>query len=194
MVLKTEDSLIHPFMKILQLYDNYTEDHSKNVAELAKKIAVYMRFEQDLVNKIYLAGLVHDIGKVIIPRSILNKSGHLTVREFEKIKKHPIWGYEILKESKRLSRVAEIVLYHHERWDGKGYPKGLSGKSIPLFSRIIAVADAWDAMTSARPYRRPLSFDEAVSELSNNKGEQFAPEVIEAFYHIIEEDRDGVLF
>ncbi|HLV09367.1 MAG TPA: HD-GYP domain-containing protein [Halanaerobiales bacterium] len=194
MVLKAKGSLIHSFMKILQLYDNYTGDHSKNVAELAKKIAVYMGLEQDLVNKVYLAGLVHDIGKVIIPRSILNKTGHLTACEFEKIKEHPGWGYEILKESKQLSSVAEIVLYHHERWDGEGYPEGLSGNSIPLFSRIIAVADAWDAMTSARPYRRPLSFDEAVSELLNNKGEQFAPEVIEVFYQIIKEDQDGVLF
>lgn len=125
--------------------------------------------------------MLHDIGKVAIDENILNKPGKLIDEEWEKIKRHPEIGYRILSSVNDMAEMSEYVLAHHERWDGKGYPKGLKGEEIPLKSRIIAIADAFDAMTSERAYRSALSKEIAVEELIKNAGIQFDPELVKIF-------------
>lgn len=174
------NSLI-PLNNLLAIHDNYTKKHNENVANLAKKIAIKMKLKREEIKKTYLTGLFHDLGKILISKSILNKKGRLNQTEFLEIKKHPRWGYNILKNSFELHEIAEYVLYHHERWDGAGYPAGLRKNEIPLISQIIAAADSWDAMTHDRSYRRALTRDAALLELKNKRGEQFSPVVIDSF-------------
>lgn len=173
--------LITSMINILEEYDKYTSGHSENVAELSAEIAAEMDLAQPKINDAYWAGMVHDIGKLLVPLEILNKEDALTKDEYEIIKNHPLWGYEALHKSESLRHIAEYVLYHHESWEGSGYPDGLKGKEIPLISQILAVADAWDAMTSKRAYRDPLSKQKALQEIRENKGTQFAPKVADAF-------------
>ena len=177
--------------KALEYYDIYTRGHSERVAALSERLAKKLGLSKDKVKKVYWAALVHDIGKIYVSHSVLNKPSRLTDEEYEQIKMHPVKGYEMLKESSTLSDLALIVLYHHERCDGSGYPKGLKCDQIPLESRIIAVVDAFDAMTSARAYREPMSIDQAIVELLKNAGTQFDPEVVRAFVGMIEEMRSN---
>jgi len=175
------NEVINSFTNLLEIYDYYTKGHNENVAKISLKIARKMDLSKDQRKKIYWAGLLHDIGKIIIPQHILNKKGKLTKKEYEIIKNHAKWGYQTLKKSEELSEIAEYILYHHERWDGTGYPEGLAGDAIPKISQILAVADAWDAMTSKRSYRDSLEISEALAELQNNSGTQFSPEIVKAF-------------
>ena len=140
----------------------------------------------------YWTGLGHDLGKILIPDAVLNKTSKLTHQEFDIIKQHPVWGYETLKNSKRLKNIAKLVLHHHERWDGKGYPSQLSGKNIPEISRIITIVDAWDAMCSKRSYRDPLDFESALREIKENAGKQFDPVFAEAFIKMMNENRGNI--
>lgn len=176
-------------IKIMEMYDLYTKGHSESVAELASVIAKEMNLSRKTIKNTYWAGLVHDIGKLLIPIEIINKAEKLTENELELIKKHPVWGNKALSDSKTLQPIAKYLLYHHERWDGKGYPEGLKGDQIPLISQILGVADAWDAMSSKRSYRDPLSFEKAFAEIKDNKGTQFSPIVVEAFIKIADDDR-----
>ena len=173
--------LILSIIRMLEIHDLYTRGHSEKVANLAKSIAKELDLSEKKVNDAYWAGMVHDIGKILIPDYILNKKSSLKDNEFEIIKKHSVWGYQTLSATEDLQNIARFVLFHHERWDGKGYPRGLKGDKIPLISRILAVADAWDAMTTDRAYREALSEKEAIKELKNNKGEQFDPQIVDAF-------------
>jgi PAS domain S-box-containing protein len=136
----------------------------------------------------YWAGMVHDIGKLLVPVNILNKKGRLSEEEYQLIKKHPVWGSQALADSAVLKHISKYILYHHERWDGRGYPEGIKSDEIPLVSQIIAVADAWDAMRSERSYRNPLTKKEALAEIKNNKGIQFSPEVADKFLKIVSKD------
>lgn len=174
---------------MLEIYDLYTRGHSENVAKIAEKIGQKMGLSQQEINNIYWAGLVHDIGKMLIPLEILNKEGSLTDSEYETIKEHPVMGSNALSSSKSLGRIAKVVRHHHERWDGRGYPDGIKKEEIPIQSQILAVADAWDAMRSKRTYRKPLSYQKALSEIKKNKGEQFAPEVADCFLEILAENK-----
>lgn len=176
-------------IKIMEMYDLYTKGHSENVAELASVIAKEMNLSKKIIKDSYWAGLVHDIGKLLIPIEIINKTEKLSENEFELIKKHPVWGNKALSDSKTLKPIAKHLLYHHERWDGKGYPEGLKGEQIPIISQILGVADAWDAMLSKRAYRDPLSFKKAVAEIKNNRGTQFSPKVVDAFLKIVTDNR-----
>lgn len=176
-------------IKMLEIHDSYTKGHSENVAMLSSKLAKKLNLSKSEQDEAYWAGLVHDIGKILIPDAILNKQTRLTEDEFEFIKKHPVWGYETLKSFENLSVIASDVLYHHESWDGKGYPNGLKQKEIPLISRIISIADSWDAMTSKRAYRKPLKFEDAIRELSSNAGKQFDPEFTEVFIKMMKQER-----
>jgi len=133
------------------------------------------------IEELKTVGLLHDIGKIAIEESILNKPAKLNYDEWEEIKRHPEIGYRILSTVNDLSEIAEYVLAHHERWDGKGYPKGLKGKEIPFVSRIITIADAFDAMTSERSYRTALSVEVVIEELQKNAGIQFDPELVSVF-------------
>lgn len=157
------------------------EQHSRRVSELCEMMGQALELPEDEIKELKTVGLLHDIGKIAINESILNKNGKLTPDEWEEMKKHPEIGYRILSTMNNLSEMAEYVLAHHERWDGKGYPKGLSGESIPLKSRIICIADAYDAMISERSYRRPLTSEEAIEELQKYSGTQFNKEYVDIF-------------
>ena len=173
------------------------EHHSRRVSELCQVMAEKRGMEKNDIKLLGVAGLMHDIGKIEIQEDLLNKPGNLTVEEYKEICRHSKIGHRILNTAPDMADIAEIVLSHHERWDGKGYPNGLSGESIPLFSRIIAIVDAFDAMTSDRSYRKAMSYEMAIEELRNNSGKQFDPDLITFFIdHMIglsPNERDGEL-
>ena len=155
--------------------------HAEKVSEISKIIGKMLNLPQDVINEIEIAGLMHDIGKIGIDDAVLNKEGELTEEEYIEIKRHPEGSYHILKAVDAYTKLADYVLSHHERWDGEGYPRGIKGKDIPLVSRIIAIADAFEAMTSTRPYRKTLSEAEALLEINKNAGTQFDPEIAHTF-------------
>lgn len=178
-------NIIISLTSLLEIHDKYTKNHSENVARISKEIAIRMGLSQEEINDIYFAGLVHDIGKTVIPHEILNKEERLTEKEFELIKKHSHNGYKALLGIESLESIAKIVLHHHERVDGKGYPCEISGNDIPLGSRILCVADAYDAMTNDRPYHKALSKKEAINELRRCKGSQFDIKVVRVLEKIL---------
>ena len=161
--------------------------HAEKVSEISKIIGKMLNLPQDVINEIEIAGLMHDIGKIGISDLVLNKEGALTEEEYTEIKRHPEGSYHILKAVDAYTKLADYVLSHHERWDGKGYPRGIKGKDIPLVSRIIAIADAFEAMTSTRPYRETLSEAEALLEINKNAGTQFDPEIAHKFVQMYDE-------
>ena len=185
-----QTEIIRAIVRILELHDTYTRGHSEHVANLSREIAKHMDFSSEEVKRIYWVGLVHDIGKILVPDPILNKPARLTEEEFSRIKMHTVWGYEVLRESEHIGDMALGVKYHHERFDGKGYPDGLSGETIPLVARIIAVADTWDAMVRDRAYRKALSPSAAREELEKNKGSQFDPRIVEVFVKVLGEQAE----
>lgn len=157
------------------------ERHSKRVSEVCQKIGKKMKLSDSEVKKLKVAGLLHDIGKIAIEENILNKPGKLTDQEYAEIKRHPDIGYRILSSSFDMADLAESAWLHHERWDGKGYPKGLLGEEIPLRARIISLADCYDAMSSGRPYKSAMSEDEIIREIKTGAGTQFDPELSRIF-------------
>ncbi|NUQ63669.1 MAG: HD domain-containing protein [Pirellulales bacterium] len=162
--------------------DPYTCGHSDRVARVAVRIAEELGFEGDAINTIYLSGLLHDIGKIGISDAVLRKPGKLTDPEYEHIKTHVEIGHRILVDLKKLDDVLPVVLYHHESWNGQGYPRQLPAEEIPLAARIVAVADSFDAMGSDRPYRKRMS-DERIDEiLQSGAGKQWDPQVVDAFF------------
>lgn len=162
--------------------------HAERVSELCKNIATTLGLSKDEVEKIKTAGLLHDIGKTGIDEKVLSKQGKLDVNEWLQIKRNPEIGYQLLKSSTEFSHISELILAHHERWDGKGYPKGLKGEEIPFESRVIAIADAYDAMTNARSYRSPLTSKVAIEELQKNAGTQFDAELVNIFVNKVIKD------
>ena len=174
--------LIRTLSYTLEAKDVYTKGHSMRVAEYTRIIASHMNFDEESLEKLHFAATLHDIGKIGIPDTVLNKPGKLTESEFNIIKMHTTIGADILKNIETIKYASDIARYHHERYDGKGYPDGLSGESIPLEARIVAIADTYDAMTSKRIYRRKiLSSDIIREEFAKNKGKQFDPELVELF-------------
>jgi len=155
--------------------------HSKKVAAICEMIAKEMDLDPEGVHQIRLAGLLHDIGKIIMGDSLLIRRGPLSETDWQEIRKHPETGYRILSAANEFAEIAPGVHEHHERWDGAGYPKGLCGEEISLAARIISVADAYDAMTSLRGYKKVLSKEEAKKELRDCSGTQFDPEVVNTF-------------
>ncbi len=165
---------------IIETRDLYTAGHQRRATDLARAIAQEMGLSEDQVDGIRMAGVIHDLGKICIPSEILSKPGEITDVEYNLIKSHPRAGYEILKEIDFQWPIAEIVLQHHERLDGSGYPYGLSGKDILLEARVIAVADVVEAMSSHRPYRAALGIEQAFEEITRNRGSLYDPEVVDA--------------
>ena len=165
--------------------DAYTSGHSIRVAKCAEAIATELGWDDEEVQNIKYIALLHDIGKIGIPDAILNKPYHLSVEEFNIVKKHPIIGREILKDIHMIDSVTDGALYHHERYDGNGYPFGLKGKEIPLCARIVGIADSYDAMTSNRVYRSKLKKEDVISEFERCKGTQFDPELTELFLKML---------
>lgn len=185
---KTLLNSIMQIVKIIDAKDSYTAGHSVRVAEYSEKIARKLRLnEYDVEVLINLANL-HDIGKVQIDLSVLNKPGKFDDADWVEMKKHPEVGYEIVKEIVFLKDQARAILYHHERINGKGYPSGIKGEEIPLFAKILAAADAYDAMTTDRPYRPALTQKEAMKELEMHAGKQFDRKISSAMIEIIKEE------
>jgi len=180
-----QQELVKLISKMLEMKDKYTKGHSERVARLSVLMAKKMGLADDDINKLYWASIVHDIGKMGIPDEILNKSTTLTEEEYEMIKKHPILAANLLEGFEHLKELSVIVKHHHERWDGNGYPDGLIGEKIPILSRIMALADAFDAMTSDRSYRKALSLDKTIKEIKTNAGKQFDPKIVEIFLEIV---------
>jgi putative nucleotidyltransferase with HDIG domain len=172
----------------VEMRDAYTAGHQQRVAVLAAAIANEMGLSADAIHGLRLASLVHDLGKIHIPAEILSRPGKLTSIEYELIKSHPQSGYEILKPITFPWPIAEIVLQHHERLDGSGYPKGLKGDAILLEARILAVADVVEAMTSHRPYRSALGLDAALQEIRQGSGTLYEAAAVEACLILM---RDG---
>ena len=137
--------------------------------------------DMEQIEKLHTIGMLHDIGKISIEREILEKPGPLTKDEYVHIQRHAELGYRIIGAMSEMVDIAEYILVHHERFDGSGYPRGLRGRQIPYYSRIVAVADAWDAMTSPRPYRDAMTIEQAAAELYANAGTQFDPRIVEVF-------------
>jgi putative nucleotidyltransferase with HDIG domain len=174
---------------ILEKRDPYTAGHQKRVTELASAIAEEIRLSPDKIEGLYIAGIIHDIGKINVPTEILSKPGRLSEIEFSLIKTHPQVGSDILKEMELPGGVSAIVLQHHERMDGSGYPYGLSGEAILLEARILAVTDVVEAMASHRPYRPALGLDKALEEITKNEGKLYDPEVVDASLKLFKEKR-----
>lgn len=178
---------INAIMEALDAKDSFTLGRSRRVTFLALKIINYFNLPMEEIGKLELAGLLHDIGMIGVPEDILNKTDALAPDEFEAIKKHVNHGVKILEDIKQLKDVIEIIKYHHERFDGSGYPYGLKGDEIPLNAKIIAIADAYDSMVSNRSYRAGLAHEEAIKRIESQSGRQFDPVVVQAFKAIIPE-------
>lgn len=170
--------------------DTYTNGHSLRVAEYSREIARRAGLSREMQNDIYMMGLLHDVGKIGVPDAIINKPAHLTEEEFAVIRNHPVMGARILKNIRDFPKLITGARWHHERYDGKGYPDGIAGEEIPLEARIIAIADAYDAMSSRRSYRDVLSQDVVRSEIEKGKGTQFDPEMTEIALGMIDEDTE----
>ena len=170
--------------------DTYTKGHSGRVAEYAREIARRAGYSSDKQEEIYMMGLLHDVGKIGVPDAVINKPGRLTDEEFEIIKTHPERGFKILQNIEEMPKLAIGAHWHHERYDGRGYPDGLSGKDIPEEARIIAVADAYDAMTSKRSYRDSLPQQFVRDEIVKGRGTQFDPQFADIMLRLIDEDKD----
>jgi len=155
--------------------------HSKRVSKICEKIAIHMGLEKSTIEQLKVAGLVHDIGKIGIDENILNSPHRLTEEQWVEMKKHSEIGYRILSASEEFSEIAQFVLEHQEKWDGTGYPRGLSGKGISIESRIISLADAFDAMTRARTYGDVFTIQEALEEIRRCAGTHFDPQLAEIF-------------
>jgi putative nucleotidyltransferase with HDIG domain len=172
----------------IETTDGYAYGHSLREAAYAAALADEMGLPPQQVENIRRGALLHDIGKVFVSERILRKSDELTDEEFESVRKHSALGAGVLSEVQALKDVARIVRHHHERFDGSGYPDGLADDRIPLGARVVAVVDAFGAMTTDRPYRKAMSVEEAVAELERHAGDQFDPRVVEAFLRLLQRD------
>ncbi|SDL21567.1 HD domain-containing phosphohydrolase [Natronincola ferrireducens] len=186
-------STVKALANAIDANDQYTRGHCERVRNISISIARSMNLNQVDINNLEFASLLHDIGKIGIPPSILNKEGKLTAEEYAVIQKHPKIAFDILSDVDFLKNSREIIYHHHERVDGKGYPQQLTGEKMSLPAKILAVADAYDAMTSVRPYRQtPMTKEEAIKELSISKGTQFDTKVVDVFTNILQQEEINI--
>ena len=174
------EGMVRSLASALDAKDAYTHGHSSRVSDLATQLAVRLGLNDRSVESLQLAGILHDIGKIGIDDSVLKKPGQLTPEEFDQIKRHPVLGYEILKDIRPFRHILPAVRHHHESWDGGGYPDGLAGDNIPRDAQILAVADAFDAMISDRPYRRGMPLAKVRDIFLKGRGQQWASDVVDA--------------
>ncbi len=190
---RTNESLIEAvfaFAKTIELKDQYTGEHVEKTVQYATEIARALNLQGEEIGRIKQAAILHDLGKIGISEKILNKRSKLTKEEFEEIKKHPQIGVDIIRPIKFLHNIIPIMLYHHERWDGRGYPNGLKGDEIPIGARVVAIADVYQALTSNRPYRKAYQEEEALKIIKKGSGTQFDPMVVTKFLQIIKQRKD----
>jgi len=185
-------SLICAFNQLLDLKDLNTGFHSTRLAEWGVRVARDLGVGRECLRDVEMAALLHDIGKMGIPDSVLKSPARLTDEQWALMKKHPEYGWAIVRLFPEFERASLFVLHHHEHIDGAGYPAGLAGTEIPIGARIVAVIDAFDAMTSNRPYRQGLPFEEAIRRLVLARGTQFDPSVVDCFIRIASEEQAGV--
>ena len=183
-----QKTYIEAIREVLEYKEPTPYDLSEFFDDLILKLGIKLGWEQDLIDMITTLCSVNDVGKITIDSEILNKPEKLTEEEWEIIKKHPEMGYRIAMASKELSNIADYILYHHERWDGKGYPRGISGESIPLYSRIASIIDAFDSMIKDKPYKKKLTIEQAIEEIRKNSGTQFDPNLVDILIDIIKDD------
>lgn len=172
---------LHALTNSIDAKDRYTRGHSERVALMSRALAGAAGLPAETVERVYISGLVHDVGKIGVPEAVLTKPGKLTDEEFGLIKMHPEIGARILRDIRQMNDLIPGVLYHHERWDGRGYPMKLAGEAIPLFGRLICLADSFDAMSSTRTYRHALTHDKVLGEITRCAGTQFDPKLAELF-------------
>ncbi len=182
--------VVHTLADAIDAKDAYTKGHSGRVAEYSREIAKRAGYSADKQEEIYMMGLLHDVGKIGVPDTVINKPGRLTDEEYAMIKKHPVMGAEILATVSEMPGLVTGARWHHERYDGSGYPDGLKGEEIPEEARIIAVADAYDAMTSHRSYRDIIPQEKVRSEIENGIGRQFDEKFARIMLEMIAEDKD----
>jgi len=187
---RSHDSLLQVLSAALDLRDQATKGHSLRLARLALAIGGELGFSDEELSHLEQAAMLHDMTKLELPKEILTKAGPLTDDEWQKIQRHPEMGYEMVRNAPFLQEAGEIILHHHERHDGGGYPHGLKGEEIPLAAHVFAVAEGYDAITSSKPYRQAGSHTSAVEEIKDNAGSQFDPTVVEAF---LEANRKGLI-
>jgi HD-GYP domain-containing protein (c-di-GMP phosphodiesterase class II) len=183
----TYNAMIEGLSRALELRDLETEGHTRRVSILMMQFVEHMQIPPDQWDAIRQGALLHDIGKLGIPDAILLKPGSLTQQERQVMQQHAVYGYNVLAPIINLRQTLDIALYHHERWDGSGYPYGLKGEQIPLVARLFAVVDVFDALTSDRPYRSAWSHSQAIEYLKDQAGKQFDPRVVELFLEIIKQ-------
>jgi HD-GYP domain-containing protein (c-di-GMP phosphodiesterase class II) len=188
---KTNQNLmqaIFALAKTIELKDHTTGEHVERTVHYVMQIARAMDFSNDEIELLKEAAILHDLGKVGISDNILNKKAKLTKKEYEEIKKHPQIGADILRPMQFLRSLIPYIFYHHERWDGQGYPTGIRGEEIPLGARIIAIADVFEALTSERPYRKAYPKEKAIGIIKKGSGTQFDPRVVTVFLKILREE------
>jgi HD-GYP domain-containing protein (c-di-GMP phosphodiesterase class II) len=184
-------SMVKALAAAIEAKDSYTHGHSTQVMEYAVKVSKELGLSEEEIETIRYAGLLHDIGKIGIKDVILTKQGKLTEEELAELHRHPENGATIMQQVDILKDIAPLTLYHHERYDGKGYPLGLKGDQIPIGARILAVADTYDAMIADRPYRKAFPFSYVVSEMKKAAGTQLDPEIVKIFFEIIKKEEQG---
>jgi putative nucleotidyltransferase with HDIG domain len=187
-LIEAYDKTIFGWSRVLELRSREVKDHSRRVTELSERLARYMGIREPDISNIRRGALLHDIGKMAIPDRIIFKEKELDDEERALMRRHPLFGFEMLSEIEYLRPAIDILLCHHEKWNGEGYPFGLAGEQIPLFARIFAVADVWDALVSERPYRSAMPLESVTDYLRAESGHHFDPQIVTVFLHMIEEE------
>ncbi len=185
-IVKGDEATMLSLVRALELKDPYTKGHSERVAQYALTMAQEMKLSEKNMKAIQYGSWLHDCGKIGVSENILNYEGPLDDAETHIVRNHPMWGADVARKARLTETIVNIILYHHERYDGKGYPSGLCGTRIPLEARIVAVADIYDALTTERPYRKAYDKDKALLMLISMKGNILDPDLVDLFSHIIE--------
>ena len=180
---------IFAFAKTIELKDHYTGEHVEKTVNYSTKIAKALKLDPEEIENVREASVLHDLGKIGISDKILFKKSRLTKKEYEEIKKHPQIAADIIRPIQFMHDIVPLVLYHHERWDGKGYPIGIKAEEIPIGARIIAIADVYQALTSNRHYRKAFSRKKAIEILKKGTGTQFDPAIVDIFLKILKEEK-----
>lgn len=186
--------IVESFLKVIDSKDNYTKKHCERVSEYAEIVCRQMQLKPSKANQIVQMAKIHDIGKICIPDSILKATGHLTDDQYEKMKGHSNYGYELLQDIELISSNLDLIRYHHEHYDGKGYPEGLIGKDIPLGARILATCDAFEVMTNGRLYKPPMTKEKVLAEFKECSGTQFDPQISKLMINLIKAGEFDYIF